>query len=362
VEQKPKKWRWGFKRWILLAVIIGNVIASQYYAPVLPHIQMAAEKLPSGLAIVPLAAGILILILTLIHRAWEGLLVCGWMGVLAALPTFFDGFTWTNTLTALVISMTILTLIGLSVRRATRSRDLVPRGFSGAVEAILEVIYNLTESTAGKWAKTIFPFFATITLLVLVSNWTELLPGVDSIGILEPVKTGVNGHAIKELLPGVSTVTKGEVAGGETYLLTPFVRVLSTDLNFTVALALIAVTMTQVIGVKAQGAGYFTKFWNTRTVFSKPFFGVLDWVVGILETISEFSKVLSFSFRLFGNIFAGSVLLFVIGYIVPYFAQSGFLMLEFFVGAIQAIVFGMLAMVFMSQATQGHGGHEEEHH
>jgi F-type H+-transporting ATPase subunit a len=362
VEQKPKKWRWGFKRWILLAVIIGNVIASQYYAPVLPHIQMAAEKLPSSLAIVPLIAGILILILTVINRAWEGLLVCGWMGVLAALPTFFEGFAWTSTLTALVFSITILTLIGLSVRRATLSGDLVPRGFSGAIEAILEVIYNLTESTAGKWAKTIFPFFATITLLVLVSNWTELLPGVDSIGILEHPVAGAHGYPVKEVLPGVETVVKGEAHEGEAFLLTPFVRVLSTDLNFTVALALIAVTMTQVVGVKAQGLGYFRKFWNTKTMWSKPFFGVLDFIVGILETISEISKVLSFSFRLFGNIFAGSVLLFVIGFIVPYFAQSAFVLLEFFVGAIQAIVFGMLAMVFMSQATQGHGGHEEEQH
>jgi len=362
VEQKPKKWRWGFKRWILLAVIIGNVIASQYYAPVLPHIQMAAEQLPASLAIVPLVAGILILILTLLNRAWEGLLVSAWMGILAALPTFVDGFTWTNTLTALVISMTLLTLMGLSVRRATRSGELVPKGFSGAVEAILEVIYNLTESTAGKWAKIIFPFFATITLLVLVSNWTELIPGVDSIGIIEHPKEGVHGYAVEEVLPGIETLVKGEAHEGEAYILTPFVRVLSTDLNFTVALALIAVTMTQVIGVKALGVGYFTKFWNTRTVFSRPFFGVLDLVVGLLEIISEFSKVLSFSFRLFGNIFAGSVLLFVIGYIVPYFAQSGFLLLEFFVGLIQAIVFGMLAMVFMSQATQGHGAHENEHH
>lgn len=361
MEQKPKKWRWGTKRWILLAVIIGNVIAAQYYPPVLPHIQMAAEKLPPGMAIVPLAAGILILVLTLYNRAWEGLLVSGWMGLLAALPTIVGGFTWTNTLTALVISMTLLTLLGLSVHRAMRSGDLVPRGLSGVVEALLEVIYNLTESTAGKWARNIFPFFATITLLVLVSNWTELIPGVDSIGILEHPKEGVHGYAVKEVLPGIETVVKGDVHEGESFVLTPFVRVLSTDLNFTVALALIAVTMTQVIGIKAQGARYLTKFWNTKGVFSKPFFGVLDFVVGILEIISEISKVLSFSFRLFGNIFAGSVLLFVIGYIVPFFAQSGFLLLEFFVGLIQAIVFGMLAMVFMSQATQGHGQHDNEH-
>jgi F-type H+-transporting ATPase subunit a len=115
-----------------------------------------------------------------------------------------------------------------------------------------------------------------------------------------------------------------------------------------------------VFGVRALGVSYFTKFFNVKTLFTKPIFGVIDFAVGILELVSEFSKIISFSFRLFGNIFAGSVLLFVIGSLVPVLAQSGFLMLEFFVGMIQAIVFGMLAMVFMAQATAGHG-HEEGH-
>lgn len=356
---KPR-WRWGFKRWILLAVIIANVIAARYYPPTLVHIQMAAEHLPSWMAVVPFALGALILLLSLLNRAWEGLLLGGWLGVLGALP-LLGVIEWTNTLTALTISLTLLTLIGLSVRKAALSGSLIPKGFSGAIEALLEALYNLTEGTAGKWARLIFPFFATITLLVLVSNWTELIPGVDSIGIIEPVAE--HGYPVKELLPGIETIVKGEVEHGEQgATLVPFVRVLSTDLNFTVALALIAVVMVQVAGIRAQGMGYFTKFWNTKGVFSKPFFGVLDFIVGLLEIISEISKILSFSFRLFGNIFAGSVLLFVIGFIVPYFAQSGFLLLEFFVGLIQAIVFGMLTMVFMSQATQGHGGgHEGEH-
>jgi F-type H+-transporting ATPase subunit a len=118
--------------------------------------------------------------------------------------------------------------------------------------------------------------------------------------------------------------------------------------------------MTQVIGIGALGRSYFVKFFNAGGIFSKPVFGVIDFLVGLLEIVSEISKVLSFSFRLFGNIFAGSVLLFVIGYLVPVFAQSGVLLLEFFVGLIQALVFGMLTMVFMSQATQGHGEHGEE--
>ena len=107
--------------------------------------------------------------------------------------------------------------------------------------------------------------------------------------------------------------------------------------------------------------GISSKFINVKGLFTRPIFGVIDFGVGLLEMISEISKILSFSFRLFGNIFAGSVLLFVIGTLVPVFAQSLFLMLEFFVGLIQAVVFGMLTMVFMAQATAGHGEHSEEH-
>jgi F-type H+-transporting ATPase subunit a len=140
----------------------------------------------------------------------------------------------------------------------------------------------------------------------------------------------------------------------------PFVRVASTDLNFTIALAIISVVVTQVIGVRAQGASYFTKFFNTKTLFTVPMFGVVNFLVGFLELILEFAKILSFGFRLFGNIFAGSILLFVVGTLVPVFAQSGVLLFEWFVGIIQAIVFGLLTLIFMSLATVGHG-EEEEH-
>jgi F-type H+-transporting ATPase subunit a len=313
VEEK-RKWRWGVNRWFVLLFIILNVIAAQYYAPVLPHIQLPAEV------------------------TWH-----------------IGGFAWTNTLWAMIIADVIILLIAFIVNRAATSGDMVPSGFSGAVEALLEVIYNLTESTAGKWARTIFPFFATITLYVLIVNWMELIPGVDSIGIIEHAHG--EGHAVEQISNGLATILPGT---GE-YALVPYVRVLSTDLNFTVALALISVFMTQVIGVRALGISYFTKFINVGGIFSRPVFGVIDFGVGLLEMVSEISKILSFSFRLFGNIFAGSVLLFVIGTLVPVFAQSIFLLLEFFVGLIQAFVFGMLTMVFMSQATHGHGGGHEEH-
>jgi F-type H+-transporting ATPase subunit a len=327
VEKPPKKWRYGINRWIILLLIILNVYFAFFvYWPVLPHIQLPAENVSTT-------------------------------------PLFGDFFL-TNTMVATLIADALLILMAFAVSRAVRSGDLIPKGIPGAIEAILEVINNLTESTAGKWTKRIFPFFATITLLVLVVNWMELIPGVDSIGRLEHAE---HGNPIEEVIPGsnVYTVLSERDAGAEAgheggYNLIPYVRVASTDLNFTVALALISVLMTQVMGVRALGASYFKKFINVGGIFSRPAFGLLDFFVGILELVSEISKLLSFSFRLFGNIFAGSVLLFVIGSLIPVFVQSMFLGLEFFVGLIQAVVFGMLTMVFMAQATQGHGEHHDE--
>jgi F-type H+-transporting ATPase subunit a len=142
-----------------------------------------------------------------------------------------------------------------------------------------------------------------------------------------------------------------------------------------VSLAIVSVVMIQVIGVQALGGSYFTKFINVPAakrlgeMFKKPGLGgplnimmpFIDIFVGILEIVAEFSKILSFAFRLFGNIFAGAVLLFVIGSIVPVFAQTIFLLLELGVGAIQAFVFGILTMVFMSMATHSHSDHGEDH-
>jgi F-type H+-transporting ATPase subunit a len=328
VEKPRRKWRYGVNRWLILLFVILNIYFVFYvYYPVLPHIALPAERISEQ-------------------------------------PLFGDIYL-TNTLVATLIADVILILMAFAVNRAVRSGSLIPKGLPGAIEAILEVINNLTESTAGKWAKNIFPFFATITLLVLIVNWMELIPGVDSIGKLEHAE---HGNPIEEVIPGSNIWTlvreqdfEGSVEDEELFTLAPYIRVASTDLNFTVALALISVTMTQVFGLRALGATYLTKFINVGGIFKRPVFGAIDFAVGLLELISEFSKLLSFSFRLFGNIFAGSVLLFVIGTLIPVFVQSLFLGLEFFVGVIQALVFGMLTMVFMAQATQGHGGqHEQE--
>jgi F-type H+-transporting ATPase subunit a len=366
-EKKPGPW-WRKNRYIVLILIVLSFIVLGIFPPVRPHIQLPPEQVPQGVALV--VGGICIFIaiaLSIAARRVEMLLMALWIGGLTALPFFFH-YEWTNTIVAVVIADIILIFIAYGIYRASASGSLVPKGFSGAVEALLEVLFNMTESTAGKWSKSIFPWFATITLLVLVVNWMELIPGVDSIGVFEPLVTeGEHDAYILDLGVAktvVSDVIKGLEVKEEAVTLVPFVRVASTDLNFTLALALISVVMVQVMGVRAHGAAYFTKFFNTSTFFSKPIFGIIDFFVGILELVSEFSKVLSFTFRLFGNIFAGSVLLFVMGSLLGQlaFLQTGFLMLEFFVGMIQALVFGLLTMTFMAQATQGHGEHQEEAH
>ena len=99
-------------------------------------------------------------------------------------------------------------LLAWTVKRTLDRGEQAPGGIVGAVELMVETGYNLTESTAGKWAKTIFPFFATIVLVVLLSNWLELIPGVDSIGKIEAASAGAEGFATQTLLPGIEAVVK----------------------------------------------------------------------------------------------------------------------------------------------------------
>jgi F-type H+-transporting ATPase subunit a len=277
---------------------------------------------------------------------------------LFTLPQPFGPFYLVNTLPTLLVTLILLGVIAYFTNRSLKQSaetDLIPRGIGNVVEAILEILYNLTEGSAGaKWAKAIFPWFATILIYVLFANLLKLIPGFESIGVLHQV---AQGHPA----PG-GILMPGEVENG--FVLAPFFRGISVDLNFTAALALIAVVMIQVIGFRAQGAGYLSKFFNTRRMFKVPFFGAMDFLVGLLELISELSKILSFAFRLFGNMFAGIVLVAIVAGLLGKFSilPAMIMMFELFVGVIQAFVFGMLTMVFMAQATQGHGEEHAEAH
>jgi len=327
--EKRRPWR----RWVVLALMIIGFIAGGIFVPVQPVISFAAEKL--------------------IDQPLFTLPVVG-------------PFYLVNTIPPLIMTVLLVVVLAFFTSRSmTKSAqtDLVPRGIGNLMEAFFELLYNMTEGATGaKWAPVVFPWFATIMFYALFANLLKLIPGFDSIGILHST---TSGHPV-QLMGIFANILPGETANG--YELVPFLRGASVDLNFTVALALVSVFMTQVIGVQAQGLGYFSKFFNVRNMFKVPFFGAMDFLVGLLEIISEFSKIISFAFRLFGNMFGGIVLVAVLptmlnaalsrwtGNILP----SMLMLFELFVAGVQAFVFGMLTMVFMAQATQGHG-HEEAH-
>ncbi len=135
-------------------------------------------------------------------------------------------------------------------------------------------------------------------------------------------------------------------------MLIPLFRAPSADLNMTLALALVVFVATEYHGFSALGANYLTKFFNVRA-------GPIGFIVGIVEFISEFVRIVSFMFRLFGNIFAGEVVLLVMAFLVPWLLPSVFYGYELFVAFIQAFIFAILAMVFISLATESHGGHDD---
>ena len=260
----------------------------------------------------------------------------------------------TNTLIGLLLAD--LVLIGLFLAgtrhiRAGRPEALVPRGLQNLVEAIYEFLANFLRGILGERAEKMLPLLITFFLFILVANWIELFPGFDTVGLIEPVHEG-EGHAVRSVGPLIFlTHEPGE------YTLVPFLRAANTDLNVPLALALISVFMTQVYGVQALGWGYFSRFINIKALTSGGFMGVMNFLVGLLETLSEFTKIISFGFRLFGNIFAGMVLLLVISSLVPFVAPVVFYILELFVGAVQALVFMMLTAAFTAVATAGHGEH-----
>jgi len=301
---------------------------------------------------------------------------------------WFGGEELSNTfLTTLIVDVLLLLLFGITMRYARKGTLLPPKGrLANLTEALSEVFYNFANSIGGKRGKSIFPLAATIFFLVLTANWFKLLPGAESIGIIEkPHMASVKAYAPRLIewgplafytLDGTkpAEVTVGEAYGEggheaegehaeshglcEACVITPFVRGPATDLNFTLGLALVTMVMVQVWGVRAQGARYFYKFINIPAI-RQGGMGYMLFLVGLLEIISEVSRIISFAFRLLGNIFAGTVLIFVMSFLVPFILPAGFYGIELAVGLIQAAVFALLALVFISMATHGHG--DESH-
>lgn len=443
-------------------MFLAGVFVALEVPPVIPFIQLPGEKFPEGFNI----------------------------------P--FTDIRWTNTMVGSVIVWIVLLLFVVYVvrRRPKDGNEVPPGGFYYLFEVLFEGLMGFVGGIAGgRHFRLIFNMFMTIFLVVLMANWMELVPGVDTIGFIHPhVKekydaekdeyklVTTDGYEIYQGFLGISYVNgqcdwispadeaaadqaamvaaaaaaaaaeraltqdaayaryqadhngHGDDATGDggdghgepvvesdavsaasaevlaarvaekqarldrschtgvalapwqdgyepydkakakgislhpdpsseeaklvPWVVLPFVRVPSTDLNMTLTIALISFVMIQYIGFKALGIGYLTKFFAFGTLFKSPLGGI-DVAVGLLELIGDFAKILSFSFRLLGNIFAGSILLFVMSFLIPILPWP-FFILEFFVGVIQALVFALLTAIFMNLATISHH-HDDDH-
>jgi len=234
-----------------------------------------------------------------------------------------------NTLIMAWLAMILFLIFGLLLRR-TKYKE-IPGRFQAFVEMLVEGLFDFFDSIVQdrKATRRFFPLVATILLFLTIANWMGILPGVGSITI-----EGMHdGHLMN----------------------IPIFRSMNADVNMTLAIAIISVVCTQAFGVAALGVmPYAGKF------FVAPWKDPIGSFVGILELVAEFAKMISFTFRLFGNIFAGEVLLVVIFALMPYAAPLPFLGLEIFVGFIQGFVFSLLTIVFLKMAVTSHGGHDHE--
>ncbi|MDO8649116.1 MAG: F0F1 ATP synthase subunit A [Candidatus Peregrinibacteria bacterium] len=236
-----------------------------------------------------------------------------------------------NTLVMAWLAMLVLIGVALLARRTKFT--LIPGRFQSLMEMIVEGLFDFFDSILQDRALTrkIFPMVATFFLFIIIANWMGILPGVGSITVM-----GMHeGHPLR----------------------IPLLRSMNADVNVTLAFALISMVVTQVLGIAAVGIGpYVSKY------IVPPWKSPIGTFVGILEFVGEFARLISFAFRLFGNIFAGEVLLVVVTYLVPYLIPVPFLGLEIFVGFIQALVFSLLTLAFIKIAITPHGDHAEDAH
>ncbi len=231
------------------------------------------------------------------------------------------GFPVTNALIMTVITTALLILFAVLFRRQIA---LIPGKLQAGVEMLFEGVLNYMAETleSEKLARKFFPLIMTIFLFVLVANELAFLPGVGSIGI-------DNGH------------------GG----LTPLLRAPAADLNMTLALAIISFLVIEISGVVILG---FFKYAGKYINFNSP----IDFAVGLIELVSNIGRLISFSFRLFGNVFAGEVMLVVVGFFVAYLLPVPLMAFEVFVGFIQAVVFSMLTLFFIKLSIMEPHGQE----
>ena len=205
-------------------------------------------------------------------------------------------------------------LIALAISIHVEGVKKIPGAIQNFVEMLTEAFLEFCDSIAHTKARIFFPIVFTFFLFIIFSNWVALFPGFSAILVEEA------GHTV------------------------PVFRSPSADLSTTLALGIFSIAAVQYFGFRYLGLSYLKKYINLK--------GPVDLMVGLLEIVLEIAKVASFGFRLFGNIFAGEVLLIVAGALIPLISPIPILGMELFVGFIQALVFAILTLVFLSMSVE----------
>ncbi len=246
------------------------------------------------------------------------------MASFTAEPIMYVGrFPITNTFISTLVVDIFLISAAIYIKK---NLLLIPNKVQVAIESLTETFYQLTESVAENRAQKIFPYFMSFFLFILLANWMGILPGVGTIGFFH-----IEDHK---------------------RILTPLLRSATSDLNTTLALALVSAFATHMLSVSSLGIkDYLSRYFSLNPI---------NLFIGVLEIISEITKVVSLSFRLFGNVFAGEVVLLTVSSIFAFIFPLPFLALEIVVGFVQALVFSMLTMAFMAILTTPHHAEKRE--
>jgi len=300
-----------------------------------------------GISVLILALGVISLLSGALGKSLLGDIgLPGWLSVPQPHPELpagvvfhLLGFPITNSIITAWLS--IIVLVGISYA-VTRRLRLIPSRLQSILEAAVGWLLNLCQEVAGKEnGRRFFPVVATIFLFVIANAWLSLLPGFGSILI-----TNAEGETV-HLLQGANT-----------------------DINLPLALALISFIFVEYWGIRSLGGRrYLRKFVNVGQFFrsmgqlvrgrlraglSGMFTGVIDIFVGMLEALSELVRIISFTFRLFGNMTAGEILLLIVAFLVPWVLVLPFYGLELLVGFVQALIFSGLTLVFATIAVTHH--------
>ncbi len=259
-------------------------------------------------------------------------------------PIFNIGsFQITNSLLTSWLAVLVIIIFSVALRMKLKK---IPGKLQHVFEILLEGALSLVDQVTNdrRISVKIFPLVFSLFVFILVNNWLGLLPVLGSIGLV-----------VKE---------------GATSAFVPFLRSGTADINTTLALSIMIVLGSNFFGILAIGLWKsFNKYVNIKalgSIFTKVLkdptvliVAPITFFVGLLELLGELAKIASLSFRLFGNVFAGEVLLASMAAIFAFIVPGPFLFLEVFVGLIQALIFSLLATVYFTIASQDHSEHEE---